>query len=142
MESSATVSAAKLREMLIEECKKQGKPFGLFFDDISGGFTFTGRGSPQVFQVRPIMVYRVYTDGRPDELVRGADLIGTPLVSFSKILAAGDTPAVFDGYCGAESGFVPVSAVSPSILTAQIEIQKQEKASDRPPILPPPEVKP
>jgi TldD protein len=142
VESSATVSAAKLREMLIEECKKQGKPFGLFFDDISGGFTFTGRGSPQVFQVRPIMVYRVYTDRRPDELVRGADLIGTPLVSFSKILAAGDTPAVFDGYCGAESGFVPVSAVSPSILTAQIEIQKQEKASDRPPILPPPEVKP
>jgi TldD protein len=143
VEASAAVPEARLREMLIEECKKQGKPFGLFFADISGGFTFTGRAIPQVFQVRPIMVYRVYTDGRPDELVRGADLIGTPLVSFSKILGASDKPAVFNGYCGAESGLIPVAAVSPGILTAQIEIQKQEKSADRPPVLPPPpEVKP
>lgn len=138
VEATGGVSEEKLRELLREECRKQGKPFGLVFADISGGFTFTGRGIPQAFQVRPIMVYRVYADGRPDELVRGADLIGTPLVSFSRILAAGDAPAVFNGYCGAESGFIPVSAVAPSILTAQIEIQKQEKSSDRPPILPPP----
>ncbi len=138
VESSAGVSEEKLRELFREECRKQGKPFGLFFDDISGGFTFTGRGIPQAFQVRPVLVYRVYADGRPDELVRGADLIGTPLVSFSKILATGTAPAVFNGYCGAESGWVPVSAVAPSILTAQIEIQKQEKSMDRPPILPPP----
>jgi predicted Zn-dependent protease len=138
VETSAGVPEAKLRSLLIEECKKQGKPFGLLFSDISGGFTLTSRSAPQAYQVNPVMVYRVYTDGRPDELVRGADLIGTPLVSFSKILAAGDKPAVFNGHCGAESGWVPVSAVSPSILTAQIEIQKQEKSSDRPPLLPPP----
>ncbi|HVT59017.1 MAG TPA: metallopeptidase TldD-related protein [Thermoanaerobaculia bacterium] len=138
VETSSPVSDEKLRELLREECRKQGRPFGLFFADISGGFTFTGRGIPQSFAVRPIMVYRVYTDGRPDELVRGADLIGTPLVSFSKILAAGDTAAVFNGICGAESGWVPVAAVAPSILTAQIEIQKQDKSTDRPPILPPP----
>ncbi|MGH9317146.1 MAG: metallopeptidase TldD-related protein, partial [Thermoanaerobaculia bacterium] len=112
VETSSGVSEEKLRDLLREECRKQDKPFGLFFGDISGGFTFTGRGIPQVFQVRPVMVYRVYADGRPDQLVRGADLIGTPLVSFSRILAAGDTPAVFNGHCGAESGWVPVSAVS------------------------------
>jgi TldD protein len=138
VETSAGVTEKKLKALLIEECRKQGKPFGLLFSDISGGFTLTSRAAPQAYQVNPVMVYRVYTDGRPDELVRGADLIGTPLVSFSKILAAGDTPAVFNGHCGAESGWVPVSAVSPSILTAQIEIQKQEKSSDRPPLLPPP----
>ena len=138
VQTSAGVPEQKLRALLIEECKKQGKPFGLLFSDISGGFTLTARSAPQAYQVNPVMVYRVYTDGRPDELVRGADLIGTPLVSFSKILAAGDKPAVFNGHCGAESGWVPVSAVSPSILTAQIEIQKQEKSSDRPPLLPPP----
>jgi predicted Zn-dependent protease len=108
------------------------------FKDISGGFTTTGRGNPQSFQVTPIMVYRVYADGRPDELVRGVDLIGTPLTSFSKIVAAGDKPDIFNGFCGAESGYVPVSAVSPSILTTQIEVQKKAKSSDRPPILAPP----
>jgi len=136
--ASQTVSEARLREMLIEEAKKQGKPFGLLFRDISGGFTITGRSSPQAFQVTPIMVYRVYIDGRPDELVRGVDLIGTPLTSFSKIVAAGDRIEVFNGVCGAESGYVPVSAVSPSILTTQIEVQKKPKSSERMPILPPP----
>jgi TldD protein len=138
VKASQSVPNVQLREMLIAEVRKQGKPFGLFFDDISGGFTTTGRSSPQAFQVTPIMVYRVYADGRPDELVRGVDLIGTPLTSFSKIVAAGDQPEVFNGYCGAESGSVPVSAVSPAILTTQIEVQKKPKSSDRLPILPPP----
>lgn len=138
VEASQTVSEEKLRELLVEECKKQDRPFGLIFKDISGGFTFTGRGIPQSYAVVPIMVYCVYTDGRPDELIRGADLIGTPLVSFSKILACGDKREVFNGTCGAESGGVPVSGVSPSILTAEIEIQKKVKSADRPPLLPPP----
>ena len=61
-------SDAALRQMLIEEARKQGKTFGLLFEDISGGFTFTDRSNPQAFQVTPIMVYRVYVDGRADEL--------------------------------------------------------------------------
>ncbi len=138
VEASKTVSKKKLRELLIEECKNQDKEFGLIFKDISGGFTFTGRGIPQAYAVIPIIVYRVFTDGRPDEMVRGVDLIGTPLVSFSKILACGDKPEVFNGICGAESGGVPVSAVAPSILTGEIEIQKRRKSPDRPPLLPPP----
>lgn len=141
VEAARTVGGETLREMLIDECRRQGKPFGLVFADISGGFTYTGRGMPQSFQVAPIMVYRVFTDGRPDELVRGVDLIGTPLASFGKIIAAADEPEVFNGFCGAESGWVPVSAVSPALLTQEIEIQKKEKASDRPPLLPPPAAK-
>ncbi len=82
------------------------------------------------------MVYRVYADGRPDELVRGADIVGTPLASFSKIMATSDRPEVFNGYCGAESGSVPVSAVSPALLVSEIEIQKKQKSQDRPPLLP------
>jgi TldD protein len=139
VEAAKTLSKKRLREMLIEECKKQGKEFGLIFEDISGGFTYTGRGTPQAYAVLPIIVYRVFTDGRPDEMVRGVDLIGTPLVSLSKILACADKPEVFNGICGAESGGVPVSAVAPSILTGEIEIQKRRKSSDRPPLLPRPE---
>jgi TldD protein len=136
--SSRAVTNAQLRQMLIDEIKKQGKPFGLLIDDIAGGFTFTGRGQPQAFQVLPLVVYRVFPDGRPDELVRGVDIVGTPLISLTKILATGDTPEVFNGYCGAESGSVPVSAAAPAILISEMEVQKKETSTDTPPILPPP----
>ena len=138
VQSSKTVTNAQLRAMLIEEIKKQGKPYGLLIDDIAGGFTFTGRGQPQAFQVLPLVVYKVFPDGRPDELVRGVDIVGTPLAALTKIKATGDTPEVFNGYCGAESGSVPVSAASPAILTSELEVQKKESSTDRPPILPPP----
>jgi TldD protein len=124
--------------MLIEEIRRQGKPYGLIFDDISGGFTSTGRGGTQSFKVIPHLVYRVFPDGRPDETVRGVDIVGTPLTSFSKIIAAADDDGVFNGTCGAESGLVPVSAVAPSILVSEIEIEKRAKSSEQPPILPTP----
>ncbi len=138
VESSKTVPFAKLREMLIDECKTQGKPYGLLFEDISGGFTMTQRQGPQSFKVLPIVVYRVHADGRADELIRGVDIVGTPLSCFERILCTGDDPDVFNGSCGAESGWVPVSAVSPSILVSTIEIEKREVDQSRPPILPPP----
>jgi len=138
VESSKTMTNAQLRVKLIELIKAQGKPFGLLIDDIAGGFTFTGRGQPQAFQVLPLVVYKVFADGRPDELVRGVDIVGTPLAALTKIVATGDTPEVFNGYCGAESGSVPVSAASPAILTSELEVQKKESSTDRPPILPPP----
>jgi predicted Zn-dependent protease len=138
VESANAAPEAKLRQMLLDEVKRQGKPYGLYFKDITGGFTTTSRAGLQAFKVIPVIVYRVYPDGRPDELVRGADIVGTPLASFSKILATGDKSEVFNGYCGAESGSVPVSAVSPSILVSEIEIEKKAKSNDRPPLLPEP----
>jgi predicted Zn-dependent protease len=138
VQSSLAVPNAELRKKLIEEIKRQGKPFGLMIDDIAGGFTFTGRGQPQAFQVQPLVVYKVYADGRPDELVRGVDIVGTPLVSLTKIVATGDTMETFNGYCGAESGSVPVSASAPAILITEMEVQKKETSTDKPPILPPP----
>ena len=138
VESSYKVTNARLRQMLIEEVKRQNKPYGLFFDDISGGFTFTGRSQPQAFHVEPLVVYRVYADGRSDELVRGVSIVGTPLVSLQKIMATGDTPEVFNGYCGAESGSVPVAAAAPPLLVSEMEVEKKQTSTDRPPILPPP----
>lgn len=138
VESNRQMTNSRLRQKLIEEIRRSAKPFGLLIDDIAGGFTFTGRGLPQAFQVLPLVVYKVYPDGRPDELVRGVDIVGTPLVSLTKILATGDTPEVFNGYCGAESGSVPVAAVSPAILISELEVQKKETSTDKPPILPPP----
>ena len=87
-------------------------------------------------------MYRVWEDGRPDELVRGVDLIGTPLTTFQQILAASDSQSVFNGSCGAESGWVPVSAISPDLLIGEVEVQRSEKAHDRPPLLSIPKVSP
>jgi len=138
VKSSKAVTNAELRAKLIELIKAQNKQFGLLIDDIAGGFTFTGRGQPQAFQVQPLVVYKVYADGRPDELVRGVDIVGTPLAALTKIVATGDTPQVFNGYCGAESGSVPVSAAAPAILTSELEVQKKQTDTDAPPLLPPP----
>ena len=137
--STKKVSDAALREQLIAEVKRQSKPYGLRFDEVSSGYTTTGRQGLQAFTVVPLVVYRVYPDGRPDELIRGVDIVGTPLASFQKILATSDRAEVFNGYCGAESGSIPVSAVSPAILVSEIETQKKQNAQFKPPILPRPE---
>jgi hypothetical protein len=137
VEAAQTVSRSQLKAQLLQLVKEQNKPYGLYFADIEGGFTLTGRFIPNAFNVRPIMVFRVYPDGH-EELVRGVDFIGTPLAAFSKVVAADDTPDIFNGICGAESGPVPVSAISPGLLLTQVEVQKKEKAQDLPPLLPAP----
>ncbi len=134
--SIKTVSESELRKELIEEAKKQGKPYGLYFEDISSGFAVTQRSSPQAFQVIPLVVWRVYVDGRPDELVRGVSIVGTPLAAMKSIIATGDKSEVFNGECGAESGTIPVSAVAPAMLLSAIETQRQPQGTARPPILP------
>lgn len=136
--STHSVTDQQLRQLLIDEIKKQGKPYGLYFDNITGGFTTTQRGGSQSFKVIPLIVYKIFADGRPDELIRGADLVGTPLASFAKILATSDKQEVFNGYCGAESGSVPVSAVSPAILISEMEIEKKDSGQDLLPLLPSP----
>ncbi len=140
VESQKAVSEARLRQMLREEITRQNKPYGLYFKEVTGGYTQTARRGLQAFTVIPLIVYRVYADGRPDELVRGVDIVGTPLASFAKIVATSDQPEVFNGYCGAESGDVPVSAVSPAILVSEIEVQRKQTSQDLPPILPRPPV--
>ena len=135
VESTQTVSAEKLMDMLKEEARKQGKPFGLLFDNIEGGFTSTDRSSPSAFNVLPNVVYRVYVDGRPPDLVRGVDLIGTPLSAFGKIVATSDTVETFNGMCRAESGRVPVSASSPALLVSEVEVQKKAQSRETQPIL-------
>lgn len=137
VEVDEPLADSDLKEMLVKQLKEEGKAYGLLFDAIQGGFTFTGRSIPNAFNVLPTMVYRIYPDGR-QELVRGVDLIGTPLTTFSNIAAGGTVLATFNGLCGAESGGVPVSAISPPILVSQIEVQRKGKSQQRVPVLPAP----
>lgn len=140
VEAAKSVEYAELEKMLIEEVKKQHRPYGMIFTDISGGFTNTSAFAPQAFKVNPVMAYRLYPDGHK-ELVRGIDISGTPLVALQSIRAASRQIETFNGVCGAESGWVPVSASAPSLLLEKLEIEKGFIPPDRPPILNPPSIR-
>ncbi|MCR5820343.1 MAG: hypothetical protein K6F94_05285 [Bacteroidaceae bacterium] len=136
VETTKAYTESQLRKMLCDEARRQGKEYGYYFKSVTSGYTLTGEGgSLNSFNVTPLEVLRVYVDGRPDELVRGVDMIGTPLSMFSNIVAGGDTPSTFVGQCGAESGWVSVTATSPMIFVSKIETQRREKARNLPPIL-------
>ncbi|MBK8219849.1 MAG: peptidase U62 [Candidatus Obscuribacter sp.] len=138
IDSAKRVPYGKLKAMLIQEAKAQRKPYGLIIDEIAGGFTITQTFQPQSYSLLPLRVTRVYVDGRPDELTRGVNIVGTPLSSLEKIVCAARDDDTFNGRCGAESGWVPVSATAPSLLVKNIELEKEYKQQDQPPILPPP----
>ncbi len=140
VETSDPLSDKELRKLLIRECKKQKKEYGYLFKEVVGGFTLTNVYTPNVFNIIPTEVYRIYVDGREDELVRGVELIGTPLLMFSEIIATGDTPEVFTGFCGAESGNIPVTAISPSLFVKKIETQRKHEDQGQLPILPRPDL--
>jgi len=127
VETANPYTDEQLRKMLISEAVKQGKEYGYLFESVQGGFTNTGRYSPNSFNVTPLEVYRIYVDGRPDELVRGVDMVGTPLTMFSQIEGVGDTAGNFAGFCGAESGAVPAGCCSPALFTKMVETQRKAK---------------
>jgi TldD protein len=110
--SDRRVPDAKLREMLIDEAKRAKKPYALLIKDITGGNTNTSSYGYQAFKGVPRLVYRIDVKTGKEELVRGVEIVGTPLTSINKIVATGDHLGVFNGYCGAESGYVPVSTVA------------------------------
>lgn len=138
LRSTKKVPIGKLKEMLLEEVRKQGKPFGLIIRDITGGSTNTSNFGYQAFKGQPRLVYRVDAKSGAETLVRGVEMVGTPLTTVARIVATSDTEGVFNGFCGAESGFVPVSTVAPAVLMSEIELQRTQKAAERPPLLPAP----
>ncbi|WP_241759597.1 TldD/PmbA family protein [Pyxidicoccus parkwayensis] len=135
VDSTKAVSDADLKKMLIAEAKRQGKPYGLIIRDITGGNTNTSNYGYQAFKGVPRMVYRVDVKTGQESLVRGVEIVGTPLSAVNRIMASGQKQGVFNGFCGAESGNVPVSTVAPAILLQEMELQRAMEGKDRPPIL-------
>jgi predicted Zn-dependent protease len=138
VESSHGVGHEELKRLLMAEARRQGKPYGLLIRDITGGNTNTSTFGYQAFKGTPRLVYRVDAQTGAETLVRGVELVGTPLTSVNKVLATGDEVRAFNGFCGAESGYVPVSTVAPATLVGEIELQRVARATERGPILPSP----
>lgn len=136
--STKQVAYAKLKDMLLSEIRRQKKDFGLIIADITGGQTNTTTYDFQAFKGMPRIVYKVEAKTGKETLVRGVEFVGTPIGSLNRIVATGDAVGVFNGFCGAESGYVPVSTVAPALLISEIELQRTRRALERAPILPAP----
>lgn len=138
IESSKEYPKEKLKELLIEEVKRQNKPFGLIIKSMQEGETNTSSYNFQAFRGTPLVLYKVDPKTGEETPVRDIEIVGTPIVTVNKIIATGDDYGVFNGFCGAESGYVPVSTVSPSILVSEMEFQRESSKKEKPPLLPPP----
>jgi len=131
-------SKQELKDLLIQEIKKQNKDFGIIIKKMTGGETNTSSYDFQAFKATPLLLYKVDPDTGEETPVRGVEIVGTPLISINKIIATGNNYKAFNGFCGAESGYVPVSTIAPSILITEIELQKITSEKEKKPILPPP----
>ncbi|MBI4382756.1 MAG: TldD/PmbA family protein [Nitrospinae bacterium] len=138
--SDNRISAELLKQRLIEEIKRQNKPYGLLIRKISGGETHTESADYQVFKGKPLYMYKVYPEDGREELVRGVEFVGTPLSMIGKIMATGDDYTVINGFCGAESGVLPVTSIAPTALLREVELQVSREQSLRKPILAPPAI--
>lgn len=126
MEGRNAKSMEELKELLVGEINRQGKAFGMIVYDTSGGETDTTTYDFQAFSGEISYATLVYPDGK-EVPIRGVNFVGTPLQALSNIVAVGEDMEVDNGYCGAESGFIPVTTISPAILLSKLELQATEE---------------
>ena len=125
VKSSNQISLPKLKEELIKECIKQRKPYGLLLKGTTGGVVLP---EESFYNTSPANVFRVHLDGK-EERVKGIYIVGTPHQTLMNILQTSDNYGVFNGYCGAESGYVKSSEIAPDVLIRSLEVNRIPKSS-------------
>jgi len=120
------VSHGELRRLFVEEIRRQKVPYGVMILDAEGGETATEAYDFQAFMGAVALAAQVFPDGR-QQLIRNVNFVGTPLSALRTVIAAGDTPACENGFCGAESGMVPVSTTCPAVLLSNLELQASDQ---------------
>lgn len=131
VEAHDGVDDRTLKRQLIEEVKRRRLPFGVHVLIADSGETATKSYDFQAFLGQIRAATRVFPDGR-EELVRDVSFVGTPLNAVRGIIAAGTRREVDNSYCGAESGAVPVSTVSPALLIENLELQSSARSPHAP----------
>jgi predicted Zn-dependent protease len=139
VEGDEPVPMEKLRSMLLAEIRRQRKPFGMIVYETSGGETETTRYDFQAFGGEIAYATLVYPNGK-EVCVRGVNFVGTPLQALNNIMAVGDELELDNGYCGAESGFIPVSTITPAVLLSNLELQAKDEELVTQYILPKPRI--
>lgn len=124
----------KLKAKLIQEIKRQKKPFGMVVYETNGGETDTTSYDFQAFAGEISFATLLYPNGK-EVCVRGVNFVGTPLQALNNIVAVGDTPELDNAFCGAESGMIPISTISPAVLLSNLELQGKDEQLVTPHIL-------
>jgi hypothetical protein len=154
--SSEATPAAELKHKLMELCRTRDKPYGIIVRkmdfpssaslDEARRLLSGSQGSTRPVSI-PILVYKVYTDGR-EEMVRGLSFRGLNVRSLKDILAAGDDSTVFEfmnnpapfALIGAASFTAETCVVAPSILIDDLELHPVEEELPKLPVAPAPEL--
>lgn len=139
VESKNGCSFERLKAKLIQEIKRQKKPFGMIVYETNGGETDTTNYDFQAFSGDIAYATLVYPNGR-EVCVRGVNFVGTPLQALNNVVAVGDTPELDNGYCGAESGLIPITTISPAVLINNLELQGKDEELVTPSILQRPKI--
>lgn len=126
-ETDAGLGDEELKQVLLEEIRRRRVPFGVRIIEASSGETATDAYNFQAFLGEVNLAAKVYPDGR-EEWIRGVNFVGTPLNAVRGIVAAGRRYEVDNAYCGAESGYVPVSTISPALVVSELELQSKPDA--------------
>jgi len=144
VKSSTPVTDKRLREMLLNEIREQNKEFGYYIPSISSGGEVKAHplqllatpDSKAEFMITVEYAFKVYADGRPDELVSGDMLISSPEAIWNAITAMGIECEVNNGTCMAKSGIIPVSLIAPKMLVKNMKWHISSDSQAKSKILP------
>jgi hypothetical protein len=145
---------ADLKKKLIDMTKERGKPYGMLVRKLdypySGGVAglralYSGAGGSSRPVSPPVLVYRVYPDGR-EELVRGLRFRGVSTRALRDVLGASKETALFDfvnnsspmAMVGAGGYMAPTAVVAPALLFDEIEFERPQEQLPKPPLVPAP----
>ena len=126
IQGKSALSFEDLKLLLVREIKRQKKPFGMIIYETSGGETETSSYDFQAFSGEISYATLVYPDGR-ETPIRGVNFVGTPLQALGNVAAVGKDSEIDNGFCGAESGFIPITTISPSVLLRNLELQSKDE---------------
>lgn len=132
VETSEPAARAQMKKKLIELAQEEDLDYGLMveeFDDQGEGRGF-GAGPSNVLFPTPLVVWRVYPDGR-EVLERGTRFKPATFRLLKEIVMVGDDPALTNTLQRGQH----VSVVAPSVLVRVMEAQKQREEFERPPTL-------
>ncbi len=136
LQSRVGASRDELRRKLLRAVQDEGGEYGIVIQRLSErAYSTSGMAPPP-----PERMFKLFPDGR-QVLVRGASLSEMSVRDLRGILAAGRTPNVFSYVVPWSSGIgSPSSVVAPDLLLEEVELTKAKRSTQRPKVLPRPQV--
>jgi hypothetical protein len=160
VKANESMPLAELKQQLLSMITVLNKPYGILVRKLDFPYSGAANELQSVAQANaqggatrpvspPILVYRVYPDGR-EELVRGLRFRGVSARSLRDVLAASQETAVFEyvnttaalAALGSGGYLAPASVISPGLLFEELEFEIPREQFLKPPVVPPPTMNP